>query len=547
VDFLFGSSDDPFSKNTGFDTIALTVVTPNGKVNFTRVLETRKINVNSTDKRIASGEYNARGGNNSIGEVWMQLIGIEKEHLVIKNVRFEKQRLTWRSFAHMFLIKESDIIKKESVVFPGRGFNETAVLSALYFFLTGNDFADASPQEEKKLKEARKKAVRDYIHKTLSYYSELQVELSESPINDAINLQEKVELILDEINATEKTIFDSIARNKSLLKEIFAANEQLTECNTLFNRYQALRTQYASDIKRLTFIVDGELQLSDVPANKICPFCENEIPEREQQNYVEAAQAELDRIRLQTEDLAEAETDIIAERLALEKKVVALNKEKSNLEMFINNELKPKSAELKQTLDEYRKAIELKNTTLVVSDLAKNMQNDLYEEAVDDEDVHEFKIKNHFDREVMTQFSDFLSKILVSCRYEGFKSAHIDPAQFDVVVNGKSKRTFGKGYRAFLNTVFAITLMELLLEHGTYAPGILIVDSPILTLYEKVDDEAPETMKAALFQYLLDNQNDGQTIVIENKIPDRDYSNANIIRFTKDETQGRYGLLDGVR
>ena len=54
-------------------------------------------------------------------------------------------------------------------------------------------------------------------------------------------------------------------------------------------------------------------------------------------------------------------------------------------------------------------------------------------------------------------------------------------------------------------------------------------------------------MKAALFQYLLDNQNAGQIIIIENSIPKLDYRKANVIPFTKDIAQGRYGFLYDVR
>jgi len=116
-----------------------------------------------------------------------------------------------------------------------------------------------------------------------------------------------------------------------------------------------------------------------------------------------------------------------------------------------------------------------------------------------------------------------------------------------VSINGKSKDAFGKGYRAFLNTVLALTLMKYLVERGKYAPGILIVDSPILSLKERGDEKTPDTMKAALFQYLLDNQDFSQVIIIENNIPELDYSKANVISFTKDTTYGRYGFLNGVR
>ena len=54
-------------------------------------------------------------------------------------------------------------------------------------------------------------------------------------------------------------------------------------------------------------------------------------------------------------------------------------------------------------------------------------------------------------------------------------------------------------------------------------------------------------MKSSLFRYLLNNQQYGQIIIIENDIPDVNYESANVIRFTMNENEGRYGFLMGVR
>ena len=54
-------------------------------------------------------------------------------------------------------------------------------------------------------------------------------------------------------------------------------------------------------------------------------------------------------------------------------------------------------------------------------------------------------------------------------------------------------------------------------------------------------------MKSSLFKYLVDNQNSGQTIIIENDIPDIDYSKVNVIKFTKDKNNGRYGFFKEIK
>lgn len=79
---------------------------------------------------------------------------------------------------------------------------------------------------------------------------------------------------------------------------------------------------------------------------------------------------------------------------------------------------------------------------------------------------------------------------------------------------------------------------------------MLILDSPILTLKEKVrkDELADPGMRTSLFRYMVDNCGDNQIIIAENEIPSAvDYSTAHLIEFTQDETQGVYGFLKSVR
>ena len=324
--------------------------------------------------------------------------------------------------------------------------------------------------------------------------------------------------------------------------------QQLAECNTLYNRIQALHTQYNADIKRLTFIVEGEVHKNDLPANEKCPFCDGEITEHHEHSYVEASRAEAERIRLQLKDLSETQRDVASEQTALIGEIEKLATERSGVEELVNGELKPRIAMLKQMLADYRRAIEINNEISVIHQFETSMKVELYEVENEEESTQsQFDIKGHFDTNIRAAFDEILTRILTACKYDGFSSVYFSQKEFDVVVNGNLKDSFGKGYRAFLNTIMAIALMEYLNENGKYAPGLLIVDSPILSLKEKVNDEASDSMKAALFQYLIDNQEHGQIIIAENDIPKLDYSTANVVRFTKDVENGRYGFLNGVR
>ena len=546
IDYLFGSDNTRLDRNTGYDWVKLIIATNTGRITLERQVDANKIKVSSTSRNIDSGTYAISGKNNNISDLWLQLIGITKDHHIIKNSRFERQRLTWRTFSHMLLIKETNVFQEASIIMPKQNTASTAALSALYFLITGKDFAEAETKEDKKVKEARKHAVAAYINNRLADFSVRKAELVIKPHQDAITLQERVEAVLDDIVKIENAIAESIKHNKQLLKEIFDTNAQLSECNTLYNRYQSLRSQYAADINRLTFIVDGDLSREELVATSKCPFCEGDISIQDEGGYAEASRAELHRIKLQLSDLFEAESDLANERTEIEKNLAILSAKKSAVEDLLNGELKPKVEILKKNLSEYRQAIEIQNEAAVIHEYEMTMKNELYEMLKVEDSEAEFKIRSHFNQDIIDSLDAYINKILKQCKYEGFSSAYFNPNNFDVFVNGKSKDAFGKGYRAFLNTVLAVALMEYLAEQSKYSPGLLIVDSPILSLKERGDEKASDTMKAALFQYLLDNQNAGQVIIIENSIPKLDYRKANVISFTKDIAQGRYGFLYDV-
>ena len=157
IDYLFGSDKIRFDRNTGYDWVKLIIATENGRITFERQLDTKKIEVHSTDRDFKSGSYGISGKKNNISDLWLQLIGIDEEHHIIKNSRFEKQRLTWRTFSHMFLIKETNVFQEQSIILPKQNTASTAALSALLFLISGIDFAEVVPLEEKRLKKPEKR------------------------------------------------------------------------------------------------------------------------------------------------------------------------------------------------------------------------------------------------------------------------------------------------------------------------------------------------------------------------------------------------------
>lgn len=140
----------------------------------------------------------------------------------------------------------------------------------------------------------------------------------------------------------------------------------------------------------------------------------------------------------------------------------------------------------------------------------------------------------------------WIKLFLEDCKYPNLTSLIFDKATMDIVLNGKKKSANGKGYNAYLNSAVAIVLSRYMQKHAHYAPGLILLDSPILSLKE-IDTQKPsQSMRNGLFENIASTSEGIQTIVIENEIPEIDYSNVNLIHFTKNANTGRYGFLIDV-
>ena len=319
----------------------------------------------------------------------------------------------------------------------------------------------------------------------------------------------------------------------------------------LLSRYKALKSQYTGDIRRLTFIVEGEVEYQNVPHSAKCPFCDGKMPVHDRTSYIDASRAELTRIIAQLNGLGETETDVQKEQADIEAELTALCAKRTDIEMLISEQLRPKADALQDTLKNYRVYIRLKHEMDVIDSFSDSWTTDLRELPEEGDNTLKYHPKEYFDNAFLATMDAYAKSILEECNYENLTSARFNLTDFDIEVNGGKKSTnHGKGYRAFLNTVVALMFRRYLAKDAKYNPGLLIVDTPLLGLDQGVDDAAPESMRTALFKYFMNNQTEGQMIVVENldHIPDLDYttSGATVITFTKGRFEGRYGFLNDV-
>lgn len=89
---------------------------------------------------------------------------------------------------------------------------------------------------------------------------------------------------------------------------------------------------------------------------KKCPFCDSDISHKKQtdKSYIDASTIELERIRLQLQDLNSVETVTNEEITSLEEQMNELKNQHNDLMNLVNKKFKPRAVELKATVESYK-------------------------------------------------------------------------------------------------------------------------------------------------------------------------------------------------
>ena len=115
-------------------------------------------------------------------------------------------------------------------------------------------------------------------------------------------------------------------------------------------------------------------------------------------------------------------------------------------------------------------------------------------------------------------------RVLLAWDFPGIDTVSFDLAVQDLIVDGKERRTNGKGVRAVLHSAFQVAVLIYCREQGRPHPGFLILDTPLLAYREpKVGDELGEDEGALVqsgvatkfYAHLASLSSMGQFIIIE--------------------------------
>ena len=91
---------------------------------------------------------------------------------------------------------------------------------------------------------------------------------------------------------------------------------------------------------------------------------------------------------------------------------------------------------------------------------------------------------------------------------------------YDITVGGKPRKDNGKGVKAILHSAFSVGLMSYCFKEKTPHPGLLVLDSPLVT-YDPAKSTGKKEFNADIrdefFRHLEDKFKNAQVIVIDNR------------------------------
>lgn len=142
----------------GYNSITLVLVTEKGNVILNRIVGDSSITVSGTDPDYKPGKYSANHkAKKNLNALLLQLIGIDGPHDILASQAGNTNLLTWRSFLHMFLIRQAYVSREGSVLMnPEAGVNAaTSSPAALLFLMSGKDAGAIEKEEDPKIKKSQ--------------------------------------------------------------------------------------------------------------------------------------------------------------------------------------------------------------------------------------------------------------------------------------------------------------------------------------------------------------------------------------------------------
>lgn len=525
LDYMLGKENPPkdIIEAHGYSIITLEFKVENEVYKIQRKIGEKKFYV------IHNNNYSTlsyKHDSNSTKNLSRYLLGIlleSKDNIFVRtNAQKKVRTLSFRDLAHLCLISETDIIAELSAFQSIQYTEKTVKNSILKYIITGQD--DSQMQIEKNAAEEtiRRAGVVQFLERkkteierdilTIENDERFKFYIEDSSLNEAIIT---IQTLRKEISNTQQEL-------TNLNAKITTLNKACIEDEANISEFKKLETHYNAEHKKIDMISSYADFISQLP-RVACPFCKQPIDNKalndddleELYEYWDASQHEL---RDKRSELISAIKDI---ENRLNKNRTELQELKNQRDK-INSDIKSKEEQLKllsENIAQMRELDEMKNTL-------KLLKKELLSVSASIEEYSKRILKETEDLTMIdnSQYENYCSIISETLRCWGFADnpqVVFNPNTLDLIIDGKSRDTWGKGYRAFIMSAMAISLMRYCMKYNRLHPGFVIIDSPLVSLKERKKDTNNQWidlyMEKKMIADILDKDSQNQVIIFENK------------------------------
>ena len=488
----------------------------------------------------------------------LERIGLKKK-VLRKNAAGETRSVSFRDMARLCVVTEEEIQRRGSPLLSGQYTTATGEYAAFKLLLTGTDDSALVAAREVS---GRRDQDTGKIELLDQMIVDLHVELDEEgaeeeELNDQLaRLDESIRMQNEELEAVQKALDAVLERRGVAAGELRNRKARIAEIDELVERFRLLDSHYQTDLDRLAAIHEsGSLfvHLEQQP----CPLCgalsgDQHLASECEGNteaVVQAADAEMVKIDRLRYELTGTVTSLTTERQELQESLTEFDSKYKTSEQELNeiaspavsterssyNQLVSERADVRISLEKINR---LNRLTVQRTELDAGQS-----EAVGGPSV----TKTQVSKNVLDEFAQTIEDILQEWHFPNANRVFFDESKRDFQIAGKDRGSTGKGLRAITHAAVKIGLMEFCRERNLPHPGFVVLDSPLLAYWkpEGDDDDLRGTdLKEMFYRYLLGLRKDNQVIIIENEHPpDFVSGEGNVIVFTKNPHQGRYGFF----
>lgn len=549
INYVLGSERPPknISESTDYNEIALNFSIGNESYKIKRTLNSSKVCIeHNSQNREMPYKHDAKNTNNLSRYLLNLLQGHSKNALLVKNSNNEKRTLSFRDLIRLATVDETDIIAEGSSFQSIQHTEKTARKSVLKYIITGTDDHSVQEIDDIENENLRRAGVVQFLSRKRDLLKEKIDNIEKNKSYQLYMNTNTIQLMIEKTKQLRDSISilnEQITYNHSLIDSL---QKKCIEDEAKVSEFKILNQHYIKELKHIGVVSTYADFLQQLP-HLNCPICKQlistDILNSDDTNALfEYFSNHKIQLKNKVDDLAILIDDIEKQIVDNNSQIQYLSEENSQKSILIAEKqatlsgLNENIAIIRQ-LDAMQKALEIYHQDLA----SVEMDITAYSEKVK-------KSKKSKDKTPITIYKDYCFEMKNILKQWGFPeniNVTFDADTLDLVIDGKARSSWGKGYRAFILTAMVIGLMRYCLKNNHLHPGFVMIDSPLVSLKERKKDNAGEWisdyMEQRMIEDILKEDCSHQVIIFENKDIKYGY-NYNYIDFKHDDSK-RKGFI----